>query len=70
MTFNGHLVKILHCCTEQAITDALEKLELTAAQGRVMGFLARCPEPPCPKAVEEAFHLSHPPVSGLLTRLE
>ena len=70
MTFNGHLVKILHCCTEQAITDALEKLELTAAQGRVMGFLARCPEPPCPKDVEEAFHLSHPTVSGLLARLE
>ena len=70
MTFNGHLVKILHCCTEQAITEALEKLELTAAQGRVMGYLARCPEPPCPKDVEEDFHLSHPTVSGLLARLE
>ena len=52
MTFNGHLVKILHCCTEQAITEALEKLELTAAQGRVMGYLARCREPACPKDVE------------------
>ena len=70
MTFNGHLVKILHCCTEQAITDALEKLELTAAQGRVMGYLARNPCPKCPKDVEEAFHLSHPTVSGLLARLE
>ena len=28
MVHNGHLVKILHCCTEQAITEALEKLEL------------------------------------------
>ena len=70
MTFNGHLVKILHCCTEQAITEALEKLELTAAQGRIMGFLARCREPACPKGVEEAFHLTHPTVSGLLARLE
>ena len=70
MTFNGHLVKILHCCTEQAITEALEKLELTAAQGRVMGYLARCREPACPKDVEEAFHLTHPTVSGLLARLE
>ena len=70
MTFNGHLVKILHCCTEQAITEALEKLELTAAQGRIMGFLARCREPACPKDVEEDFHLSHPTVSGLLARLE
>ena len=70
MTFNGHLVKILHCCTEQAITEALEKMELTAAQGRVMGYLSHCPEPPCPKDVEEDFHLSHPTVSGLLARLE
>ena len=70
MTFNGHLVKILHCCTEQAITEALGKMELTAAQGRIMGFLARCREPACPKDVEEAFHLTHPTVSGLLARLE
>ena len=70
MTHNGHLVKILHCCTEQAITEALEKMELTAAQGRVMGYLARYPDPKCPKDVEEAFHLSHPTVSGLLARLE
>ena len=70
MVHNGHLVKILHCCTEQAITEALEKLELTAAQGRVMGYLARNPCPKCPKDVEEAFHLSHPTVSGLLSRLE
>ena len=70
MTHNGHLVKILHGCTEQAITEALEKMELTAAQGRVMGYLARYPDPKCPKDVEEAFHLSHPTVSGLLARLE
>ena len=70
MMHNGHLVKILHCCTDQAITEALEKMELTAAQGRVMGYLSHCPEPPCPKDVEEAFHLSHPTVSGLLARLE
>lgn len=70
MRHNGHLVKILHCCTEQAITEALEKLELTASQGRIMGYLARFREPKCPKDVEEAFHLSHPTVSGLLARLE
>ena len=70
MRHNGHLVKILHCCTEQAITEALEKLELTASQGRIMGYLARFQEPKCPKDVEEEFHLSHPTVSGLLARLE
>ena len=35
-----------------------------------MGFLARSKTPPCPKDIEEAFHLSHPTVSGLLSRME
>ena len=66
----GHLVRILHWCTDQSMTNALEKMELTAAQGHVMGFLAHSKEPPCPRDVEEKFHLSHPTVSGLLARLE
>ena len=66
----GHLLRILHWCTDQSMTSALEKMELTAAQGHIMGFLAHCHEPPCPRDVEEAFHLSHPTVSGLLQRLE
>lgn len=35
-----------------------------------MGFLARSKTLPCPKDIEEAFHLSHPTVSGLLSRME
>ena len=35
-----------------------------------MGFLAHRKSPPCPKDIEEAFHLSHPTVSGLLSRME
>ena len=66
----GHLLRILHWCTDQSMTSALEKMELTAAQGHIMGFLAHCHEPPCPRDVEEEFHLSHPTVSGLLQRLE
>ena len=66
----GHLIRILHWCTDQAMTSALEKLELTAAQGHIMGYLTHCKEPPCPKDVEEKFHLSHPTVSGILSRLE
>ena len=34
------------------------------------GRLARVPEPPCPRDIENEFHLSHPTVSGLLSRLE
>ena len=66
----GHLIRILHWCTDQTMTSALEKMELTAAQGHIMGFLSHCSTPPCPRDVEEAFHLSHPTVSGILSRLE
>lgn len=66
----GHLIRILHWCTDQSITNALEKMDLTASQGHIMGFLAHQKEPPCPKDVEEEFQLSHPTVSGLLSRLE
>ena len=66
----GRLLRILHWCTDQSMTHALEAMELTSAQGRIMGFLAHRPEPPCPRDIEEEFQLSHPTVSGLLTRLE
>ena len=66
----GHFIRILHWCTDQAMTTALEAMDLTAAQGRIMGFLAHQQEPPCPRDIETEFHLSHPTVSGLLSRLE
>lgn len=67
----GHLIRILHWCTDQTMTDALDKLDLTAAQGRLMAFLAhRREQPTYAKDVEGEFHLSHPTVSGLLSRLE
>ena len=66
----GHYIRILHWCTDQAMTSALEEMDLTAAQGRIMGYLAYQQEPPCPRDIETEFHLSHPTVSGLLSRLE
>ena len=66
----GHLARILHWCARQSMGNALEKMELTAAQGRIMGFLAHTQSPPCPRDLEEEFQLSHPTVSGLLSRLE
>ena len=69
-THYGHLLRILHWCTDQSMTNALEEMELTAAQGHIMGFLAHSKEPPCPRDVEEKLRLSHPTVSGLLSRLE
>ena len=66
----GHRLRILHWCTEQAVTTALAEMELTAAQGRILGYLSMRKTAPCPKDIEEQFHLSHPTVSGLLARLE
>lgn len=66
----GRLVRILHWCTDQVMTAELEKMDLTAAQGHIMGFLAHRKEPPCSRDIETDFRLSHPTVSGLLSRLE
>ena len=66
----GHRIRVLHWCTDQAMTAALAQMELTAAQGHIMGYLAHRDAPPCSRDIEEAFHMSHPTVSGLLTRLE
>lgn len=52
------------------MNDALGKLELTASQGRIVGYLARRAGAPCARDIEEEFHLSHPTVSGILCRME
>ena len=66
----GRLLRVLHWCMDQSVTHALTKVELTAAQGPILGYLARSESPPCPRDIEQEFHLSHPTVSGLLSRLE
>lgn len=66
----GHLLRHLHCCSDQAMTELLESRELTAAQGHVLGYINHSATPLCARDIEEAFQLSHPTVSGLLSRLE
>ena len=66
----GHLLRQLHCCADQAMTHALASMDLTAAQGHIMAFVYHSSSPPCARDIEEAFRLSHPTVSGLLSRLE
>ena len=64
-------MRILHWCCDQTMTEALNNMGLTASQGRLMAFLAhRGEQPTYAKDVEAEFHLSHPTVSGLLSRLE
>lgn len=53
------------------MTDALNKMDLTAAQGRLMTYVVhRGERPTYAKDVEAELHLTHPTVSGLLSRLE
>ncbi len=66
----GHAVRILHWCADQSMTNALARMDLTAAQGRIMGYIAHSSQPRCSRDIEEEFHLSHPTVSGILSRLE
>ena len=66
----GHSIRILHWCTDQTMTNALAQMDLTAAQGHIMGYLAHRKRPACARDIEEDFQLSHPTVSGILSRLE
>ena len=66
----GHKIRILHWSAHQSMTNALAEMDLTPAQGHILGYLSHADKPPCLRDLEEVFHLSHPTVSGLLTRLE
>lgn len=66
----SYRLRVLHCCLSQSVTNALAALDLTSAQGHLLGYLTHCETPPCPKDLEEQFQLSHPTVSGLLSRME
>ena len=48
----------------------MKKMDLTSSQGHIMAYLAHAKTPPCPRDLEAEFHLTHPTVSGLLSRLE
>lgn len=66
----GHSFKKLHFLMDQAMNRRLQQLDLTSAQGHIIGFVAHSPEPPCARDLESAFGLTHATVSGLLSRME
>lgn len=66
----GPKLRMLVSMIDQQISASLEDMDLTCSQGHVIGFVIHQEEMPCPRDVEEAFGLSHPTVSGLLSRLE
>lgn len=66
----GHTFKKLHFLVEQLMNRKLQELDLTSAQGHVIGFLRHAKEPPCARDLEMTFGLSHATVSGILSRME
>lgn len=66
----GHYLRHLHGCTDQIMSAAVTQMDLTPVQSRVIGYLAHRKAPACARDVEEEFQLSHPTVSGILSRLE
>ena len=66
----GRTFRRLDCAMRQSMDQALSSMDLTFSQGYIMGYLAHSEQPLCAKDIEDRFHLSHPTVSGLLSRLE
>ena len=63
-------IRRLHWCADQAMSEGLCQMDLTASQGCAMGFLNHQQTPPMAKDFEEVLHLSHASAAGILTRLE
>ena len=67
----GHRVRILSQAIRQAIDRKLCDLDLTGQQSFIIRYLSeRQGEVVYPKDIERRFNLTHPTVSGLLSRLE
>ena len=58
----GYLLKVLSGYMKASMDNALASMDLTSAQGHIMGYLAQRSQPPCSRDIEETFHLSHPTV--------
>lgn len=66
----GYFFKTLVLSLEGRMNRQLQELDLTSAQGHIIGYLAHSERPPCARDLEQFFTLSHPTVSGLLSRME
>lgn len=66
----GQYFKILQIRLENYMNRQMLALDLTFAQGHIIGFLSHAKEPCCARDIERFFGLSHPTVSGLLNRME
>ncbi len=64
------MFKVIQIRLENDMNRKMQELDLTSAQGHIIGFLAHSEQPPCARDLEKHFGLSHPTVSGLLRRME
>ena len=66
----GRYFKVMQIRMEHDLNRKLQELDLTSAQGHIIGYLTHAKEPPCARDLEQFFGLSHPTVSGLISRME
>ena len=66
----GHRFKVIQIRLEHFMNRRLQEQDLTSAQGHIIGYLTHAKDPPCARDLENFFRLSHPTVSGLLSRME
>ena len=52
----GYLLKVLSGYMKASMDNALASMDLTSAQGHIMGYLAQRSQPPCSRDIEETFH--------------
>lgn len=66
----GRYFKVMQIRMEHDLNRKLQELDLTSAQGHIIGYLTHAKEQPCARDLEQFFGLSHPTVSGLISRME
>ena len=66
----GLYIKSLHFFLDQIMARELSDFGLTPSQARIVGYLIHSETAPCARDVEAFFDLSHPTVSGILSRME
>ena len=66
----GRYFKVMQIRMDHQLNRKLQELDLTSSQGHIIGYLSHRKEAPCARDLEQFFGLSHPTVSGLVSRME
>ena len=67
----GIYIKKISDCIARYVNNDLKKYNLTLAQGRVLDYISKNKKREVnQKEIEKEFNISHPTVSGIISRLE